>query len=82
MQDIQSLHLQVEMRSLGGWTNTWLLEYDVNIDEILMRPDDNFMKNGDIKKLLVEERFNKNYKEIGFLIEDNEESILTFFTWE
>jgi hypothetical protein len=60
-------------------TNLWFIEYDVNIDEILMRPDDVFLKNAEMKVKLIEERFDKDYKEIGFLIDDNEETILAFF---
>jgi hypothetical protein len=60
-------------------TNDWLLEYDVNLDEILMRPDDNFMKNGILKKMLIEERFKGDYSSISFLIDDNEDTILEFF---
>jgi hypothetical protein len=59
-------------------TNDWFLEYDVNIDELLMRPDDNFMKNGDLKKMLIEERF-PDLDDVSFIIDDNEDSILTFF---
>jgi hypothetical protein len=60
-------------------TNNWLLEYDINIDEILMRPDDVFLKNAEMKVKLVEDRFKKNFKDIGCLIDDNEETILAFF---
>ena len=60
-------------------TNNWLLEYDVNIDELLMRPDDNFMKNGELKKMLLEERFDKDYSAIEFAIDDNEQTILDLF---
>jgi uncharacterized HAD superfamily protein len=59
-------------------TNDWLLEYDINIDEILMRPDDLFLKNAEMKVKLVEDRFKKDYKSIGFLIEDNEDACLAF----
>jgi hypothetical protein len=60
-------------------TNDWLLEHDIQIDEILMRPDGNFMKNGIVKKMLIEERFKGDYKNISFLIDDNEDTILEFF---
>lgn len=62
-----------------GLTNTWLLEYDVNMDEILMRPDDVFLKNAEMKVKLVEEHFSGDYRNIGFLIDDNEQTILAFF---
>jgi hypothetical protein len=59
-------------------TTQWLLKYGVDMDEILMRPDDVFLKNADMKVKLIEDRFKKNYKDISFLIDDNEDTILTF----
>jgi hypothetical protein len=60
-------------------TTNWLLKHRIDVDELLMRPDDNFEKNGVMKIKAIEERFKKNYKEIQFLIDDNEETILEFF---
>jgi hypothetical protein len=59
-------------------TLNWLLKYHVDISELLMRPDDIFLKNSEMKVELVKMRFN-NLKEIGFLIEDNEDTCLEFF---
>jgi hypothetical protein len=59
-------------------TTKWLLEHRIDVDELLMRPDGNFEKNGIVKMALVEERFKKNYKNIQFLIDDNEDTILAF----
>jgi hypothetical protein len=60
-------------------TLNWFLKHHIDVDELLMRPDDNFEKNGEMKKKLIEDRFNGKYKEIHFLIEDNEESVIEFF---
>jgi len=59
-------------------TTKWLLEHRIDVDELLMRPDGNFEKNGIVKMALVEERFKNNYKNIQFLIDDNEDTILSF----
>jgi hypothetical protein len=60
-------------------TLDWFLKYHIDLDELLMRPDDNFSKNGEMKVKLVTDRFNGNFKEIHFLIDDNEDSILEFY---
>jgi hypothetical protein len=44
-----------------------------------MRPDDNFLKNGELKVQLIKQYFDENYKSIGFAIDDNEESCLALF---
>jgi uncharacterized HAD superfamily protein len=59
-------------------TIDWLLDYKVEIDELLMRPIDCFIKNQELKVKLIEERFKKNYSNIHFFIDDNEEAILAF----
>jgi hypothetical protein len=60
-------------------TLNWFLKNQIDVDELLMRPDDNFEKNGEMKKKLIEDRFNGKYKEIHFIIEDNDDSVVTFF---
>jgi hypothetical protein len=60
-------------------TTNWLLANKADIDELLMRPDGNFEKNGPMKIALIEERFKKNYKDIHFLIEDNDQTIQDFY---
>jgi hypothetical protein len=60
-------------------TTNWLLKHRIDVDELLMRPDGNFEKNGIVKIKLIDDRFKKNYKEIQFLIDDNEDTILEFF---
>jgi hypothetical protein len=59
-------------------TINWLLKYHIDISEILMRPDDVFLKNAEMKVQLIKNRFS-NLKDIGFLIDDNEETCLEFF---
>jgi hypothetical protein len=60
-------------------TLNWFLKHHIDVDELLMRPDDNFVKNGELKVAMIKERFNGNYRDIHFLIEDNEESVIAFF---
>jgi phosphoglycolate phosphatase-like HAD superfamily hydrolase len=59
-------------------TIDWLLKNQVHIDEVLMRPDNIFLKNADMKIKLIEDRFHGYYKDIHFLIDDNEDTILAF----
>jgi hypothetical protein len=59
-------------------TTKWLLEHRIDVDELLMRPDGDFSKNGDVKTKLIENRFKGNYKLIQFLIDDNEDTIRIF----
>jgi HAD superfamily, subfamily IIIB (Acid phosphatase) len=56
----------------------WLVQNKVDIDELLMRPDDDFTKNGELKVRLVQEKFKGDYSKIHFLIDDNEDAILAF----
>jgi phosphoglycolate phosphatase-like HAD superfamily hydrolase len=60
-------------------TTNWFLKYKIDIHELLMRPDDNFMKNAVLKLMLIEERFNGDYKDVHFLIDDNEDAAIEFF---
>jgi hypothetical protein len=60
-------------------TLDWFLKNHIDIDELLMRPDDNFIKNGEMKKTLITERFNGDFRQIHFLIDDNEDAILEFY---
>jgi hypothetical protein len=57
----------------------WLIKYHVDIDELLMRPNDVFLKNSEMKVKLVTERFNNDFKKIHFILDDNEETVIDFF---
>jgi hypothetical protein len=59
-------------------TVDWLLDYKVEVDELLMRPDDCFLKNQELKIKLVEDHFKKYYKDIQFIVDNNEEVCLEF----
>lgn len=59
-------------------TVSWLVQNKVDIDEILMRPDNDYTKNGELKVKLVKERFKEDYRNIHFLVDDNEDAILAF----
>jgi hypothetical protein len=59
-------------------TVKWLVDNKVDIGELLMRPDDDYTKNGELKVKLITERFKGDFKDIHFLIDDNEDAILAF----
>jgi hypothetical protein len=61
-----------------GMTLNWLMEYRVNIHDLLMRPDDNYSKSSEIKIKLISTYFNNIFDNIGFFIDDNEEAIKEF----
>lgn len=55
-------------------TMTWLVNYFINMDELLMRPDDSFRPAPEIKLELAQQRFGENLtKDVAFLIEDRED---------
>jgi phosphoglycolate phosphatase-like HAD superfamily hydrolase len=56
----------------------WILNNQIHIDELLMRPDDDFRKNSELKVALISKRFNNNYRDIHFAIEDNEDACLAY----
>jgi uncharacterized HAD superfamily protein len=60
-------------------TLNWFLRYHIDVDELLMRPDDVFLRNAEMKVELIRIRFDNSYKDIHFLIEDNEETVIEFF---
>jgi phosphoglycolate phosphatase-like HAD superfamily hydrolase len=59
-------------------TLDWFIKYHIDVDEMLMRPDDNFLKNAEMKALLIDTRFNGDYKQIHFAIEDNEDACIMY----
>ena len=59
-------------------TIEWLVYNEVDINEILMRPDDCFIKNAAMKIQLIKQRFDGIYKNIHFLIDDNEDTCIAF----
>jgi len=60
-------------------TVEWLVKNRIDIDIILMRPDDVFLKNSEMKLVLVKDYFKDDFKKIHFVIDDNEETILEFY---
>lgn len=59
-------------------TLSWFLKNRVHIDEMLMRPDDVFLKNAEMKTELVSKRFEGKYDRIQFAIEDNEDACIAY----
>lgn len=61
-----------------GITIDWLISNEILVNDLLMRPDNIFLKNADMKVWLVSTYFNNYFDNIAFLIEDNEDTILAF----
>jgi len=61
-----------------GITVNWLIKNNVHIHDLLMRPDDIFLKNSEMKINLITKYVGGNMRLIDFLIDDNEETILAF----
>jgi hypothetical protein len=59
-----------------GLTLNWFVQHNIDVHELLMRPDNNFLKNGEMKIELLRARFNGKYNQIQFALEDNEDSCL------
>jgi hypothetical protein len=59
-------------------TTEWLIKYRVDVDSILMRPDNCFIKNADMKIQMVTEHFKGDFRRIHFLLDDNVDTILAF----
>jgi uncharacterized HAD superfamily protein len=59
-------------------TLKWFLKNQVHIDEMLMRPNDVFLKNAEMKTQLINERFGSNYNNIQFALEDNEDACIAY----
>lgn len=60
-------------------TVSWLVKNNIDIDTVLMRPDDDFTKNGPLKIKLIKEYFKDDFKKVHFMIDDNDEAILEFY---
>lgn len=57
----------------------WLLRHGVTLHDLLMRPDDDYRPNAEVKILLAKDAFGPNLKdEILFIIDDNLEVIEAF----
>lgn len=61
-----------------GITIDWCIKHNIIIHDLLMRPDNIFLKNAEMKVQLVSTYFANNFENIAFLIDDNEETILAF----
>ena len=65
----------------GKWrqlTMDWLVRHNVNFDELLMRPDDDFRKAPDLKVELALARFPNIVDEVAFVFDDREDVIAAF----
>lgn len=61
-------------------TMNWMLKYNVCMDEVLMRHDNNYRPSGDMKVELLKQRFGENLEKIPtgsavIFIDDNEKVI-------
>jgi hypothetical protein len=60
-------------------TVSWFIRNKIDINTLLMRPDEDFTKNSELKLRLIKDYFKGIYHQIHFIIDDNEESILEFY---
>lgn len=54
-------------------TMRWMMQHNIPVDEILMRPNEDFLPAPQIKKVLVEKRFKNPKDEIAFVLEDRDD---------
>lgn len=59
-------------------TTNWLVRHGVMVDEILMRPENNFKTSPLVKIELVRERFSSLKREVLLIIDDREDIINMF----
>lgn len=60
-------------------TNDWLIKHNIPIDELIMRPADDFRKSHELKVALAKQRFGDDLQnEILCVFDDNEKIIEAF----
>jgi hypothetical protein len=59
-------------------TMEWLIKHNIYIDDIIMRPDNDFSKSKDLKVRLAKEYFGDRFKDIALVIDDHEEVCASF----
>lgn len=60
-------------------TRNWLQMHKVNLDELLMRPDEDFRPSAELKLALARERFGERISdEVLFIIDDHPEVVKAF----
>lgn len=59
-------------------TMEWLLNHSVWLDELLMRPNDDFRKSPEMKVDLVQKRFSNPKEDVAFIIDDRLDIIEAF----
>jgi hypothetical protein len=60
-------------------TNDWLFKHGIYLDMLIMRPNDNYTRTGELKVSLCREIFGSDWKEkVLCMIDDNENVIAAF----
>lgn len=59
-------------------TNQWFFRWQIPIDDLLMRPNDNYQTDVELKIGLATASFTDMKKEVSFLIEDREDVCIAF----
>jgi hypothetical protein len=59
-------------------TMEWLIKHNIYIDDIIMRPDNDFSKSKDLKVRLAKDYFGARFKEISLIIDDKEDVLAAF----
>lgn len=54
-------------------TLVWLMSHSIYLDDIIMRPDNDYSKSKDLKVRLAKEHFGERFKDISIVIDDRED---------
>ena len=57
-------------------TEQWLADFDINIDEVLMRPHDNWESDHELKIKIAAEYFGEHAKDIVLLVIDDRDRVV------
>jgi phosphoglycolate phosphatase-like HAD superfamily hydrolase len=60
-------------------TLTWLVRHKVEIDSLLMRPDDDYRPTPEVKLALVIDRFGHDFQHLVGLVIDDRDDVLSVF---
>lgn len=66
------------MEKYRALTIEWLVKNNILVHDLLLRPDDSYLKSNDMKIQLLRAYFNSCFEVVGFAIDTNEETLLEF----
>lgn len=59
-------------------TLKWLMDHSIYVNDLIMRPNDDYSKSKDLKVRLAKEYFGDRFKDISLVIDDHEEVCAAF----